>query len=263
MRYLLLTILCFSLAGVGYSLSSRQKNAAFNSFCRVNVTEKNAYSDGQYILGLYSTGEAPYAFSFKESDMQLRHVLLEHTKQRVPKPYRIQQVGRQEHIVGVTGKWSIHFYMATPRFEIPFNADVWAGANRLNVTIDNQTPYEVVDCLIYYNGKFFQIDNIAANSRESRNIAKSVIDRQTVYEPGKSNSMDIRGASIESSFFKTMQRSLKEDLRSTLYKTVGADADSQTVYITGWIDADILKPYFSQTDITGRGVTLLSWKGKI
>ena len=56
-RYLLLTVICFSFAGIGYFLFSSQRNASYNSFCRINLTERSAYSDGEYILGLYPCGQ--------------------------------------------------------------------------------------------------------------------------------------------------------------------------------------------------------------
>ena len=263
LRYLLLTILCFSLTGVGYSLSSAQKNAMFNSFCRVNLIENRSYSDGEYVIGLYSTGEEPYTFSFKESAMPIRHVLLESANQKVPKPYRIQRAGRHDQIVGEFGKWSVSFYLTQPRFEIPFYAAMESGADRLNVTIDNQTPHEIVECKIYYNGNIFEIDDIAADSRETRSIKTSAIGRQQANDTEQSAPANISGVRMAPTFFDTMKGNLKEDLMSAILKTADEHADNKTVYITGWINADILKPNFTHQGITGKGVTLISWKGTI
>ena len=260
-RYLFLTVIFFSLAGTGYFLFSSQKNALYNSFCRINLTEKNANSDGEYILGLYSIGEEPYDLSFTESPMPVRHIISENSPQKIPSPYRIKQAGLYNHIVGLSGKWSYSFYTARPRFEFPVLADVQADGEHLNVMIENQTPYEIVDCLIFYNQRFYEIKDIPSESKESRRIAKSMIDLQKVYDPGEPKSMNIRGTMRESTFFNTMKNNLKDDLRSAIHAT--AETDKNTVYITGWIKADILKPSFAQKDITGEGVTLISWKGKI
>jgi len=260
-RYLFLTVIFFSLAGTGYFLFSSQKNALYNSFCRINLTEKNANSDGEYILGMYSIGEEPYDLSFTESPMPVRHVISENSTQKIPSPYRIKQTGLYNHIVGLSGKWSYSFYTARPRFEFPVLADVQADGEHLNVMIENQTPYEIVDCLIFYNQRFYEIKDIPSESKESRRIAKSMIDLQTVYDPGEPKSMNIRGTRRESTFFNTMKNNLKDDLRSAIHAT--AETDKNTVYITGWIKADILKPSFAQKDITGEGVTLISWKGRL
>ncbi len=75
--------------------------------------------------------------------------------------------------------------------------------------------------------------------------------------------MNIRGNMRESTFFNTMKNNLKDDLRSAVHAAVDVESDENTVYITGWIKADILKPSFAQKDITGKGITLVSWKGKI
>ena len=262
-RYLFLTVIFFSLAGTGYFLFSSQKNASYNSFCRINLTGKNANSDGEYIIGLYSTGEEPYDLSFTESSfsMPVRHLISESSTQKIPSPYRIKQAGLYNHIVGLSGKWSYSFYTARPRFEFPVLADVQADAEHLNVMIENKTPYEIVDCLIFYNQRFYEIKDIASESKESRRIAKSMIDLQKVYDPGAPKSMIIRGTGRESTFFNTMKNNLKDDLRSAIHAT--AETDKNTVYITGWINADILKPSFAQKDITGEGVTLISWKGRL
>ncbi len=118
-----------------------------------------------------------------------------------------------------------------------------------------------MDCLIFYNQRFYEIKDIPSESKESRRIAKSLIDLQKVYDPGEPKSMNIRGTRRESTFFNTMKNNLKDDLRSAIHAT--AETDKNTVYITGWIKADILKPSFAQKDIAGEGLTLISWKGKI
>ena len=88
-----------------------------------------------------------------------------------------------------------------------------------------------------------------------------MIDLQKVYDPGEPKFMNTRGTRKESTFFNTMKHNLKEDLQSAIHAT--AETDENTVYITGWIKSDILKPNFAQKDISGEGVTLISWKGKI
>ena len=262
-RYLFLTVIFFSFASIGYFLFSSPKNASYNSFCRINLTEKNANSDGEYILGLYSTGEEPYDLSFTEFPMPVKHVISENSTQKIPSPYRIKQKGPYSHIVGLSGKWSYSFYLARPRFEFPVLADVEVDGEHLNVMIENKTPYEIVDCLIFYNQRFHKIKDIASESKESRRIAKSLIDLQKAYDPGEPKSMNIRGTMRESTFFNTMKNNLKDDLRSAVHAAVDVESDENTVYITGWIKADILKPSFAQKDISGEGLTLISWKGKI
>jgi len=260
-RYLVLTVIFFSLSGIGYFLMSSQKNASYNSFCRINLTERNAGSDGEYILGLYSTGEEQYDLAFTESPMPVGHLIPENATQKIPNPYRIEQAGLYNRIVGLSGKWSYSFFVARPRFEFPFLADVKADEEHLNLVVENNTPYEILDCLMFYNRRFYKIKDISSGRKESRRIAKSTIDLQKVFDPGEPESMNTRGTRRESTFFDTMKNNLKENLRSAIHAT--AEADENTVYITGWIKADILKPSFAQKDITGEGVTLISWKGKI
>ena len=261
--YLCLTIIGFAFAGIGYSLSFSQNYASYNSFCRINLTEKSAHLDGEYILGLYSTGEKPYEFSFPETAMPVSHVIFDNSTQKIPNPFRIKQVGRRNHIVGVSGNWSFSFYKTRPLFEFPIFADVQSDGDHLNVIVENQTPYEMVDCWIFYNQRFFKIKDIAAESNESRNIAKSLIEGEPVYDAGGLKSKNIRGTQMESTFFETIQNNLKEDLRVTIHRSVDANVNEKTVYLMGWINADIIKPNFFQKDITGKGVTLVTWKGKI
>jgi hypothetical protein len=262
-RHLFVTVIFFSFAGTGYFLFSSQKNASYNSFCRITLTKNNAYSDGEYILGLYSIGEEPYDLSLTDSPTPVRHVISENATRKIPSPYRIKQAGLNNHIVGISGKWSYSFYTARPRFEFPVLAEVQADGEYLNVMIENKTPYEIVDCLIFYNQRFYELKDIASESKESRRIATSMIDLQQVYDPGEPTSMEMRGVMGESTFFDTLKNNLKEDLRSAIHATVDVESGERTVNITGWIKADILKPSFAQKDITGKGVTLVSWKGKI
>jgi len=260
-RYIFFTIIFFSFTGIGYSLFFSQKGASYNSFCHLNLNEKKANAAGEYFLGLYSIGEEPYDLSFIEPPMPVTHLISENSTSKIPSPYTTKQVGRYNHLIGLSENWSYSFYVAHPRFEFPLRVDAMADEEHLNLVIHNQTPYEITDCLIYYNQRFYKMKDISSDSKESRRIAKSTIELEKPYDMEKPKSFNIKRGVREAKLLDTIKNSLKDDLWSAIHAMAGTDKN--TIYVMGWIQSDIMRPNFAQKDISGEGVTLISWQGRI
>ena len=129
----------------------------------------------------------------------------------------------------------------------------------LDLWIDNRTPFEITDCLIYFDKRLLKLEDISPHQEKSILINNDIINNQNEFNRQKDAPHYIPRKDIgPPDNMKFIQKSLKRDLLLDMddqYRN-----DSTTIQLIGWIRSGMIKPDFSDKSIAGEGITFIHWK---
>ncbi len=228
---------------------------SYNSFLQLNIDGGTSDATGKYLLGLYSMRGATYDLGFGGS-WPVTHQLSGTSGALVPNYYELVETESGPHIKGKIKKWSHNFFSIETRMEFPVRGTATWNERDLNLIIENRSRFEIVDCLIYFDERFIELNDIRRNEHRVLNIPRKDIDRRNRFDGIHEDLYAGRERRDGSpGFLRGLQNSLGKDISSNI--RAGSKEDLKNIQMIGWIRSGIIDPEFKEKGITGEGVTLI------
>ncbi len=257
---LVLMIAVFTAVGYGgLYVPSLKKTAAYNSFCRLDVSQPGTPAYATYILGLYSLKKLPYEIDFGADSYPVTPLLSERTKAQIPNPYVLQINPGGPRIVGSADRWSHNFYKLNFDLESPLAGYARQDNTYLTLALENKLPYNLIDCLIYYKRRFLRIEDVAAHTRPTLRLRLAKLKETEIFNDQELekiiNYFDRHGTA---SYLRAMQSNLAKDLLLEVHHKYQSRPGSM-IFI-GWVQAGLIQPAFNRSHPAGAGLTLVNWE---
>ena len=258
--YLLTVILAFSAASYGFFFYPGEKQyLTYNNFLQVNISGGNMNTAGKYIIGLYSIKNGEYNMHFSRPPYPLTHLLADTAGTKIPNPYVLTETPAGTGVRGYIKKWAHSFFVINTRMDFSIQGEAILSERALHITIENMTPYEIKDCLLYFDGRFFEGEDIIPHKKQIIKIAKRDINAKKMFTPQEfKNPVKEPATGDTESFLQTMQDRLSKDLLFSIHSKYKSKRN--TLHLIGWIPSGIITPRFKEPGIMGEGLTLINWE---
>ena len=258
--YLLMVITVFSIASYGFFFyPTDRKSLVYNSFALMNITGQHQIAFGKYIIGLYAKKDTVYTVNFGAGSYPVTHLLSKDPDKRVPGPYVLHLSDSGQRISGVLEKWSYNFFMIAPPVDFPVVGQALMDEQRLRLRIENRTPYQIVDCWVYFQSRVFVLGDILPNTEQIKDIPQADINsREPFTEQEAELLIKSPHPSSSLSFLKMMQKELAKDALLAVQSKYGSGQN--TLCLIGWIPSGILQAGFGKAGISGENLTLIAWE---
>ena len=220
----------------------------------MNITRQYELASGKYIIGLYTTKDAAYNLGFGSVPYPVTSVL------STPGPYQLHTHDSGQRIRGFLEKWSHNFFMIQSTFEFPVSGQARFDEQGLHLMIENVTPYKIVDCQVYFKNRLFSLDdNILPDREYIKNITRSEIEKQELFDERQAELIAKSGnTTSSSSFLQRMQKSLAKDVFIAVHSQY--TSEQETLYLIGWIQSGIIQAEFTKSGVVGEDLTLITWE---
>ena len=259
--YLLSVITVFSLISYGLFFYPRaQRPFTYHSFLQLHMEGRNSIVRGRYFLGLFSVRGAKYSMSFGSTSYPVTSQFLESSTFPIRDVFDLTEKDSGQIIKGYVNKWSHIYFSIMSGFVFSLEGQaIWSEDEGLQLTIENRTPYEIIDCLLYVDHGFIELNNIEPNQRQSRKLTRHVIHNRHVWNERVNGLLRMRGNDNEPvDFMREVRNGLEKDILLSIDSKYRNDSGS--LQLTGWIRSEIIHPEFHGKNIEGNGLTFIHWK---
>jgi hypothetical protein len=243
----------------GFYYPHLKQNFAYNSLCRLNVSGTEALAFARYYIGLYSLKNTEYGVNFGSWSFPVSHLKSEKSNQKIPNPYVLHTKESGQHIIGSINRWSHNFYMLNLNLDSPLAGYARQDNSFLTLTVESKLPHNLVDCLIFYKKRFIFIEDISANKRQIVKLNLTKLKKNEIFNDQEVDKIMGRFDGNGSSFYlRKTQQNLTPDLLLEIHNKYKTKPDS--IILIGWIQADMIRPQFSQPVPLGNGLTMVNWE---
>ena len=141
---------------------------------------------------------------------------------------------------------------------IPIKARAAQDENGILLEINNQSPFKIDHCRLYYSNRFFNIQPIPVKKRTLQRIDHERVTKQIPYHFTGKNHSDIPLRPIRS---KDLSMQMAQDLNQNLLQSIHARYRERTdvVHLTGWISGSVKPIMVEPKGLGSEGVTLVEW----
>jgi hypothetical protein len=254
------TVLIFSAAGYFmFYYPNHMNNFAYSSFSQLTVIDKNKVSSGKSVIGVYALSSAEYAFSIGSQSVPVTHALYEKAVRKKPSPYLIREAPSGRRIAGTMNRWSHEFFMTEINIENPFSAQVRLDQQHLSIAVENKSPHEIKNCLIYFKERFIYVGKIPAQRVAEKKIKLSDLKRLEFFSPQQAHR--IVNQMIEKHPASLIKEIQSEGLANLLVDIhMKYQSEHARIYLLGWIQAGAVHINFEKADAQAEDLTLIKWE---
>jgi hypothetical protein len=258
--YLLLMIALFTYIGYrGFYLPNLKQKFSYNSFYQIDAADHNAPANAKYFIGLYSLKKLDYGMNFGSTIAPVSHILSEKADTKIPNPYVLQKKDSGQHITGSIQRWSHNFYKMNLHVASPLSGNARRDKSFMTLMVENKLPHNLVDCLIYYRKRFLFVEDIAAGNRQIIKVNLAKLKQKENFGEHQVDSIIRRfGGNGSAAYLRKTQRYLTPQLLFEIHNKYKARTDS--MILTGWLQAGLIQPEFNQASPPGAGITLINWE---
>lgn len=256
--YLLIVLSIFFITSSWFSFSqSTKKKLTYNSFLFMNLTGQHKIASAKYLIGLYSVRDTEYNFHFGEDLHPVTYFLPEHLSPKIPGRHVLHEDISGQHVTGFIGKWSSDFFMFHTKFEFPVAGQARLDAQHLRILIENMTPHKLTNCQVYFDNRVFFVGDILPHKKHTEELMRPETDNNAPFDRQNIGQfVENIATDKSSSFVKAMQKNLAEEVLLEIYSQSRRDR----IYLIGWIESGIIKANFTDQEIAGENLTLMTWE---
>jgi len=253
-------IIIFAAIGYrGFYYPSLRQKITYNTFCQLEITGADGPASAKLILGLYALQQSAYELNFGTDAYPVNHLLSQRSQNKVPYPYVLQGNNGMQQIAGSLDRWSHNFYRLQLDFESPLSGYARQDNFFLTLEVQNKLPQNLVDCLVYYKGRFVFVDDILANRPQVLKLSLAKLKETEIFNDHEAENimrhLDGRDAAA---FLRSAQMNLTEDLLYNVHKKYQSRDDR--IILLGWMQAGLVQPKFVPFDPPAAGLTMVSWQ---
>ncbi len=262
------TILLFSMAALGLYLYQRDEYIALsNSFLRLHVSHQHTFASGHYTLGFYGFQQREHRIRFPRhhpviflKQIQPKSGLIpgSHGK-NVPTGITIREDDSGQELVLPTEKWSAQFLQLHTILTFPIQGHARFHQQNLELHIENHTSYTLTACWFYFDEYLFPLGTIPSDTRGDAAYTAAEREQAERLTPQTVGEVVVKMLpETPDSLLDTTQRKLLRDMLHSLAADNQVKSDS--LYVFGWIDANLIPVTITSADVPLEGVTLVEWE---
>jgi len=251
--FLLISIGAFSMAShMIFLYPNTQKKLIFNSFSHIKPTGRHGIASGKKLIGLYSLGSGEYTLNLGERPHPVTRLWSGRRTAANTGDLRIHQDPSGRQISWLCAKWSKYFFMIRPGADI----DIYAGAHSddgsLDIAVENSTSFPLTNCLLFYDGRFFRMENVPADTEMRKRITPRGMKR-TARSDGKDP-----GAILQ--WTGAPNAAAGNKLLSALLSAISRKYEKRrdVVFFAGWTSSGIIPAVFHPHPVPGTDLTLIT-----
>ena len=257
---LILMIMIFTSIGYwGFYHPKLKQKFTYNSFCQLDVSASHTPALATYLIGLYSLKRLAYGLNFGSHDYPVTHIVSDKASAKTPNPYELQKKDGGKHIIGSLKRWSHIFYKLNLPLATPLVGFARRSKSFMTLTVENKLPYNLVDCLIYYQKRFLFVEDILASNRQIIKCNLADLKKKEIFGEHEVEKIlrhfDGHGSA---SYLRNTQRNLTSDILFEVHDKYKSRPDS--LILVGWMPAGLIQPEFNQTNPIGTGITMIHWE---
>jgi hypothetical protein len=258
--YLILMIILFTFIGYwGLNYPNLKQKFTYNSFCQIDVADPSTPASASYFIGLYSLIKLEYGLNFGSYSYPVSHILSEKSHTRIPNPYVLQKKDSGQHIIGSIQRWSHNFYKLKLHLTSPLAGYARRDKSFMTLMVENKSPHNLVDCLIYYKKRFLWVEDILAGNRQTIKFNLTKLKKKEIFSEHEAETIIRRfDGNGSASYLRKTQRYLTSDLLLKIHNKYKSKPD--TMILVGWMQAGLIQPEFNQTNPPGAGITMINWE---
>ena len=120
-------------------------------------------------------------------------------------------------------------------------------------------PYDIVDCLVYFNKRFVGVEQIKANYRHVIKLELSDLKKTEIFNEHDLNRIiDRPKTNGTSSYLQSSQEKVSEDLLREIHARYKSAPNR--LIIVGWMQGGVISPRFLKSEPKGENLTLVNWE---
>ena len=258
--FLLILVVLFIVLSYGLFFNQNiKKDPTYTSFLHMKITSHRMIGRIQYIGGLYGLRRGTYLLDFGPSSYPIIPIRPDKPRDSILHTMTIHESDDKQVISVPLGGWSHRFIKMSDTISFRVMGDVSIEDHGLRITVENVTAYPVIDCKIYYTGRFFSFGDILPGMKRVMRLSQTEINKTPLFQPDTANSAAAQMIGDQPS---RLLKKLKENLLESLLVQIHSRYQKkQTVfYMFGWIASNVIPNPLTRSGMDSEGAGLLEWE---
>ena len=258
--YLLAIIVLFTSVGYwGFYYPKLKQKFIYNSFCQIDVAGPHSPALASYFIGLYSLTKSEYGLNFGSQAYPVSHIISEKSNTKIPNPYVLQNKDGRQYITGSIQRWSHNFFKLNLHFTSPLAGYARRDKSFMTLMVENKSPHNIVDCLIYYKKRFLWVEDILAGTHQAIKFSLARLKKEEFFSEQEIGKIIRRfGDNGSASYLRKTQRNLSSDLLLEIHAKYKTRPDN--MILIGWLEAGLIQPEFNPASPPGAAISMINWE---
>jgi len=255
--YLMTIIIIFSTASYWlFFFKNSQKQLSYNGFLHMKISRPNSIASFKYMAGLYTLQEGQYRLSFGQERYPVTALRPEKYEEETLHNFTLHESNTEQTVLVSLDRWSHRFFKINARINFPIRGKAFMDKQGLIITIENTSPFTIVDCNVYFANRFLSFGSIDSAKKQVKRLERSIIDQKKLFQVQDVDHIteDIV-QSAPASLLERIKKDIMKDLLLLIHSLYNARKD--TLHLFGWIESNVISISSDHPGILGEGVTLL------
>ena len=213
----------------------------------------------EYIGGIYGLKSGTYRLDFGPSFYPIIPIPPEQTEDTILHTMTVHENKEGEVISIPLEGWSHRFFKMSDTISFQFQGDVFKEDRGLLITVENRTAHPIIDCQVYYDGRFVFFGDLVPGKKQVRRLSQTEINNNPLFQPETADSEAARMIGDQPS---TLLGKLKHNLLESLLIQVHSryQTKPEVFYLFGWMASDVISNPVIHSGMNSEGVGLLEWE---
>jgi hypothetical protein len=255
--YLMTIIIVFSAASYWlFFLKNSKKNLSYNGFLHMKISRPSNIASFKYMVGLYTLQEGKYRLRFGQELYPVTALRPEKYEEETLHNFTLHESNTEQTVLVSLDRWSHRFFKINARINCPIRGKAFMDKQGLIITIENTSPFTIVDCHVYFANRFLSFGSIDSAKKQVKRLERSIIDQKKLFQVQDVDHIteDIV-QSRPTSLLERIKKDIMKDLLLLIHSLYNARKD--TLHLFGWIESNVISISFDHPGILGEGVTLV------
>ena len=129
----------------------------------------------------------------------------------------------------------------------------------MTLMVENKSPHDIVDCLIYYKKRFLWVEDILAGTHQTIKFSLARLKKEEFFSEQEIGKIIRRfGDNGSASYLRKTQRNLSSDLLLEIHDKYKTRPDN--MILIGWLEAGLIQPEFNPASPPGAAISMINWE---
>lgn len=255
-----LVIFLFSSTCIGLSFLTQTKyRLSMNGILHMKISGHPALALWKYYLGIYTQKDGEFRLPLGPDDLLLDSIPSGPADIDEFRNYALHESREGRSLLFPLHRWSYRFFSLSGFKDFPVQAEAQFHEQDLSLSIENRSPFPIMNCHVYFGGRLFAFGNIGAEEKLTKRLNLKDLDPKNTFTSKEVEAILKTGpGNGPRSFRKEMAMELTKDLWMSIHQKIQSRTDR--IFLVGRIDSLIFPEPMKNKAASPDGFSLVEWE---
>ena len=211
----------------------------------------------KYMVGLYTIKNGQYRLKIGRDRYPVNALMPGKGEEETVHNFNLHENDSEQTLKVSLNNWSHRFFKIVADMDFPLRGNASMDEKGLAITVENMSPFKIIDCHIYFAKRFISFGNIDPAKKQVKRL-EGVDLQNPIHIQDIGQLADSMVAISPKSLLEKVKRDITNDLLLSIDSLYYSK--KKMLLFFGWIESNVISIDIDRPNISGNGITLLEWE---